>query len=152
MVPLLSSLSCVKSVFVTVKPDWKKHMFHNLQEEELYKVAGLTIAASLEPFTQTWNIASLSLLYYLNSWGSSTRCANKLHDFCVTIPRCYKNICQQFFSSYHGIFCLRSIFFFFLPYDLIGFVRLDLIGTFFIRTVSNQGTYVFQLFLLSFLC
>ena len=115
MVPLLSSLSCVKSVFVTVKPDWKKHMFHNLQEEELYKVAGLTIAASLEPFTQTWNIASLSLLYYLNSWGSSTRCANKLHDFCVTIPRCYKNICQQFFSSYCKTmeFFACGVFFFF---------------------------------------
>ena len=33
--------------------------------------------------------------------GRSTQYSNRLHDFSVTIPRCYKNLCQQLLSSHN---------------------------------------------------
>ena len=34
------------------------------------------------------------------SRGMSTRYSDRLHDFAVTIPRCYRDVCQQFLSSH----------------------------------------------------
>ena len=81
------------------------------------RTVGPSLAASLEPLAHRRNVASLSLFYryYFGrcsselvqlvplpySRGRSTRYSNRLHDFSVTIPRCYKGcLCQQFHSSY----------------------------------------------------
>ena len=84
------------------------------------------------------NVASLSLFYgyYFGrcsfelaqlvplpfSWGVFTLYFDRLHDFSVTIPRCYKDVYVNTFLShtarlwnYLPIECFR------LTYDLIGF-------------------------------
>ena len=72
-------------------------------------------AASLEPLTHRQNVASLSLFYryYFGrcsselaqllllpfSQGRCTPCSDRLHDFSVTIPRCYKDVYVNSFFS-----------------------------------------------------
>ena len=72
------------------------------------RTVGPSLAVSLELLTQRRNVASLSLLYryYFGSCsselaelvplpysrGSSTHYSDRLHDFPVTIPRCYKDV------------------------------------------------------------
>ena len=67
-----------------------------------------SLAASLEPLAHRRNVASLSLFYRYYSGrcsseldqlvplpysrGRSTRYSDRLHDFSVTIPRCYKDV------------------------------------------------------------
>ena len=69
---------------------------------------GPSPAASLEALAHRRNVASLSLFYryYFGrcslelaqlvplsfSQGRSTRYSDRLHDFSVTIPRCYKDV------------------------------------------------------------
>ena len=69
---------------------------------------GLSVAASVEPLTHRRSVASLSLFYryYFGrcsselaklvqlpfSRGKSTRYSDILHDFSVTIPRCYMDV------------------------------------------------------------
>ena len=55
----------------------------------------VTVCDSLEPLTHRQNVASLSLAQLVplpNSQGRSTRYSGRLHDFSVTIPRCYKDV------------------------------------------------------------
>ena len=77
------------------------------------RIAGLSVAASLEPLAHRQNVASLSLFYryYFGrcssehgqlvplpfSRGRSTRYFDILHDFSVTIPRCYKDVYDKSF-------------------------------------------------------
>ena len=77
------------------------------------RTVGSSLAASLEPLAHCWNVASLSLFYsyYFGrclyeladiislpcSHGKSTHCYNRLPDFSVTIPRCYKDV---YFNSF----------------------------------------------------
>ena len=72
------------------------------------RTVGPSLAASLEPSAHRRNVASLSLFYryyfgrcsselaqlvpLLYSRGRSTRYSDRLHDFFVTIPRCYKDV------------------------------------------------------------
>ena len=86
-------------------------------QKRICRTVGRSLAASLEPLANRQNIASLSLFYryyfvrcssklarlvpLLYSRGSSTRYSDRLHDFSVTIPRCYKNV-------YVNSFFLRS--------------------------------------------
>ena len=72
------------------------------------RTVGPSLAASLESLAHRRNVASLSLFYryyfgrcstelaqlvpLLYSRGRSTRCSDRLHDFSVTIPRCYKDV------------------------------------------------------------
>ena len=72
------------------------------------RTVGPSLAASLEPLAHRRNVASLSLFYryYFGrcsselaqlvplpySRGRSTRYSDRLHDFSVTIPRCYKDV------------------------------------------------------------
>ena len=67
-----------------------------------------SFATSLEHLACCWNVASLSLFYryYFSrcssklaqlvplpfSWGRSTCYSDRLHDFSVIIPRCYKDL------------------------------------------------------------
>ena len=73
-------------------------------QKRICRTNGPSLAASLEPLAHRRNIASLSLFYtcYFGifsskavslplSPGRSTRYADRLHDFAVTIPRCCKD-------------------------------------------------------------
>ena len=72
------------------------------------QTVGPSLALSLEPMAHCWNVASLSLFYrycfgrcslelaqlvpLLFSQGGFTRYSDRLHDFSVTISRCYKDL------------------------------------------------------------
>ena len=74
-------------------------------KKQATKTVGPSLAASFEPLAHHLNVASLSLFYRCNfgrcsselaqlvplpfSRGRSTRYSDRLHDFSVTIPRCY---------------------------------------------------------------
>ena len=82
-------------------------------QKQICRTVGPSLAASLEPLAHCRNVASLSLFYrhYFGrypselaqliprpfSWSRSTRYSNKLHDFSVTIPRCYKDVYRNSF-------------------------------------------------------
>ena len=56
------------------------------------------------------------------SWGRSTDYSNRLHDFSVTIPRCYKDIyVNSFFPRTAKLWNSLPIECFSLTYDLSGF-------------------------------
>ena len=77
-------------------------------QKQICRTVGPSLAASLEPLAHCRNVASLSLFYryYFGrcsselaqlvplpfSRGRSTLYSDRLHDFSVTIPRCYKDI------------------------------------------------------------
>ena len=77
-------------------------------QKRICRIVGPSLAVSVEPLAHRRNVASLSLFYryYFGrcsselaqlvplpfSRGRSTRYSDRLHDFSVTIPRCYKNI------------------------------------------------------------
>ena len=86
---------------------------------------GPSLATSLKPLAHRRNVASLSLFYryYFGrcsselaqlvplpySLGRSTRYSDRLHDFSVTIRRCYEDVyVNSFFprTPRPGIFCL----------------------------------------------
>ena len=72
------------------------------------RTVGPSLAASLEPLAHRQDVASLSLFYrcYFGrcstelaqlvplpfSWGISTRYSERLHDFSINIPRCFKDV------------------------------------------------------------
>ena len=112
--------------------------FELLDKLQKQGYAGIWIAASLEPLAPHRNLASLSLFcrYYFGrcsseqaelvplpySRGRSTRYSDRLLDFSVTIPRCYKDVYGNSFSpravrpwNYLPIECFP------LTYDLNGF-------------------------------
>ena len=77
-------------------------------QKRICRIVGPSLAASLEPLAHRQNVASLSLFYryYFGrcsseltqlvplpfSRGRSTCYSDGLHDFSVTIPRCYKGV------------------------------------------------------------
>ena len=67
-------------------------------QKRICRTVGPSLAASLEPLAHRRNVASLSLFYLAQlvplpySRGRSTRYSDRLHDFSVTIPRCYKDV------------------------------------------------------------
>ena len=77
-------------------------------QKQICRTVGPSLAASLEPLAHRRNVTSLSLFYryYFGrcssepaelvplpySRGRSTRYSDRLHDFSVTIPRCYKDV------------------------------------------------------------
>ena len=98
----------------------------------------VSLAASLEPLAHRRNVASLSLFYryYFGrcssevaqlvplpySRGRSTRYSGRLHDFSVTIPRCYKDVyVNNFFPRAARLWNSLPIECFPLTYDLSGF-------------------------------
>ena len=97
-----------------------------------------SLAASLEPLTHRQNVTSLSHFcrYYFGrcssklaqlvllrySRGRSTCYFDRLHDFSVTIPRCYKDVYfHSFFPRTARIWNSLPIELFPLTYDLNGF-------------------------------
>ena len=77
-------------------------------QKQICRTVGPSLAASLEPLAHRRNVASLSLFnrYYFGrcslelaqlvllpfSQVRSTRYFDRLHDFSITIPICYKNV------------------------------------------------------------
>ena len=110
------------------------------------RTVGSSLAASLEPLAHCWNVASLSLFYryYFGrcsselaqlvplpySRGRSTYYPDRLHDFSVTIPRCYKDVyVNSFFPCTARLWNSLPIECFPLTYDLSS-LSLELTGIF----------------------
>ena len=104
-------------------------------QKQICRIVGPSLAASLEPLA---NVASLSLFYryYCGrcsselaqliplafSRGRSTRYSDRLHDFSVTIPRCYKDVyVNSFFPGTAKFWNSLPKKCFPLTYDLSGF-------------------------------
>ena len=98
-------------------------------QKQICRTAGPSLAASIEPLAHRPNLPCLrflpelaepvSLLY---SRGRSTRYSGRLHDFSVTIPRCYKDIhVNSFFPHTSGIWNSLPMDSFPLTYNLNGF-------------------------------
>ena len=102
------------------------------------RTVGPSLAASLELLAHRQNVASLSLFYryYFGrcsselaqlvplpfSRGRSTRYSDRSHDFSVTIPRCYKDVCVgSFFPCTGRLWNYLLIECFLLTHDLSGF-------------------------------
>ena len=107
-------------------------------QKRICRTVGPSLAASLEPLAHRRNVASLSLFYryyfgrcsselaqlipLLFSRGRSTCYSDRLHDFPVTIPGCYKDVyVNSFFPRTARLWNFLSIKCFPLTYDLIGF-------------------------------
>ena len=107
-------------------------------QKRICRTVGPSLAASLEPLAHRRHVASLSLFYrfYFGrcsselaqlvplpySRGRSTRYSDRLHDFSVTIPRCYKDVyVNSFFPRTARLWNSLPIECFPLTYDLRGF-------------------------------
>ena len=107
-------------------------------QKRICRTVGPSLAASLEPLAHRRNVASLSLFYryYFGrcsselaqlvplpySRGRSTRYSDRLHDFSVNIPRCYKDVyVNSFFPRTARLWNSLPIECFPLTYDLSGF-------------------------------
>ena len=107
-------------------------------QKRICRIVGPSLAASLEPLAHRRNVASVSLFYryYFGrcsselaqlvllpfSRGRSTRYSDRLHDFSVTIPRCYKDVyVDSFFPRTDKLWNSLPIECFPLTYDLSGF-------------------------------
>ena len=112
-------------------------LFDKLQKW-ICRTVGPLLAASLELLVHRRNVASLSLFYryYFGrcsselaqlvpipfSRGRSTHYSDRLHDFSVTIPRCYKDVyVNSFFPHTARLWNSPLIECFSLTYDLSGF-------------------------------
>ena len=107
-------------------------------QKRICRTVGPSLAAFLEPLTHHRNVASLSLFhrYYFGRCsselaqlfprsffqGRSTCYSNRLHDFPVTILRCYKDVyVNSFFPRAARLWNSLPIECFPLTYDLNGF-------------------------------
>ena len=104
-------------------------------QKRICRTVGPSLAASLEPLAHRRNVASLSLFYryYFGrcsselaqlvplpySRGRSIRYSDRLHDFSVTVPRCYKDVyVNSFFPRLAMLWNSLPIECFPLTYDL----------------------------------
>ena len=87
-------------------------------QKQICRAVGPSLTASLEPLAHHRNVASLSLLFRYCfgrcsselaqlvplpfSGGRSTRYYDRLHDFSVTIPKCYKDVDVNSFFPLHS--------------------------------------------------
>ena len=107
-------------------------------KKRICRTVGPSLAASLEPLAHCRNVGSLSPFYryYFGkcsselaqlvplpySQGRSTCYSYRLHDFSVTIPRCYKDVyANSFFPHTARLWNSLPIECFPLTYDLSGF-------------------------------
>ena len=107
-------------------------------QKPICRTVGPSLANSLEPLAHRQNVACLSLFYKYYfvicscelaqlvplpfSRRRSTRYSDRLHDFSVTIPRCYKNVyVNSFFPRTARLWNSLPIECFPLTYDLNGF-------------------------------
>ena len=85
-------------------------------QKRICRTVGPLLAASLELLAHRQNVANLSFIYYFGrysselarlvpfpfSQGRSTCYSDGLHDFSVTIPRCYKDVYFNTFFPLHS--------------------------------------------------
>ena len=122
------------------------------------KTVGPSLAASLEPVAHCGSVASLSLFcrYYFGrcsfelaelvplpySRGRSSCYSDRLHDFSVTIPRCYKYVYVNcFFCCASRLRNSLSIEYFPLIYNLSGLksrINRHLLTLFYLIIVSKK--------------
>ena len=117
-------------------PSYYLELLDKLQKQ-IYRIAGPSLAASLEPLAPCRNVASLSLFYryYFGrcsselaqlaslpySQGRCTHYSERFHDFFVTIPRCYYDVYfNSFFPCRTRLWNSLPIKCFPLSYDLSG--------------------------------
>ena len=110
----------------------------NKLQKQIYRIFGSSLAASLEPLAHHRNVATLRLFYryYFGrcsselaqlvplpfSRGMSCHYSDRLHDFSVTIRRCYKDVYENsFFPRTAKLWNSLPIECFPLNYDLSGF-------------------------------
>ena len=123
--------------FWTGAPKCYLELLDKLQKR-ICRTVGPLFAASLMPLAHRGNAASISLFfrYYFDkcsseldqlvplpcSWGRSTRYSDRLHDFSVIIPRCYKYVyVNSFFPRTARLWNSLPIEYFPLAYDHSGF-------------------------------
>ena len=109
----------------------------NKLQKRIWRTVGPSLAASLEPLAHPRNVTGSSLFYryyfgrcslelaqlvpLLFSRGRSTRYSDRLHDFAVTIPRCYKDVyVNSFFPRTARRWNSLPIECFLLTYNLSG--------------------------------
>ena len=107
-------------------------------QKRIYRTVGPSFVASLEPLAHCRHVACLCLFYryYFGrcspelahlvplpfSRGRSTCYSDRLHDFSVTIPRCYKGAyVNSFFPRSARLWNSLPLECFPLTYDLCGF-------------------------------
>ena len=107
-------------------------------QSQIWRTVGPSLAASLEPFGHCRNVASLTLFYryYFGrcsselsqlvslpfSRGRSTHYSDRLHNFFVIIPRCYKDVyVGSFFPHTTRLWNSLPVECFPLTYNLNGF-------------------------------
>ena len=107
-------------------------------QKRICSTVGSSFAASLEPLGHCQNVASLSLFYRYYFGRCSlelpqlvplpfscvwyTRYSDRLHDFFVTIPRCYKDVnVNSFFPCTARLWNSLPMKCFSLTYNLSGF-------------------------------
>ena len=95
-------------------------------QKQICRIVGPSLAVSLEPLAHHYrNVTSLSLFYryYFGrcsselsqlfplpfSRGRSTRYSDRLHDFSVTIPRCYKDVYVNSFFALTAKLCNSNL-------------------------------------------
>ena len=130
-------------------PSWYLKLLDKLQKR-ICRTVGPSVAAYLESLAHRRNVASLSLFYRYYSGrcsseltqlvplpfsrGRSTHYSDRLHDFCVTIPRCYKDVyVNSFFPHIARLWNSLPIECFPLTYNLDGFksrINRHLLGSF----------------------
>ena len=108
-------------------------------QKRIGRTVGPSLAASLEPVAHHQNVASLSLFYryyfgrcsselaelvpLLYCRGRPTGYSDRLHDFSVTISRCYKDVyVNSFFPHTARLWNSLPMECFPLTYDLSGFM------------------------------
>ena len=105
-------------------------------QKQIFRTVGPSLATSLEPLADRRNVANVTLFYcyYFGrclselaqlvplpfSRGRCTCYSDRLHDFSVTIPRCYKDV-NSFFPGTARLWNSLPIECFPLTYDLTGF-------------------------------
>ena len=107
-------------------------------QKGICRTVGPSLAASLEPLAHHQNVANLSVFYRYYfcrcsselaqmvslpfSRGRSTCDSDRLHDFSVTISRCYKDVyVNSFFPHTARLWNSLPLECFPLTYDLSGF-------------------------------
>ena len=107
-------------------------------QKRISRIVGPSLAISLEPLAYRRNVASLTLFsrYYFGRCSSEraelvslpyfrgryTRYSDRLHDFSVTIPRCYKDVyVNSLFPGTARLWNSLPIECFPLTYNLSGF-------------------------------
>ena len=133
-------------------------------QKQICRTVGPSLATSLEPLAHRRNVVSLSFFYryYFGrcslelsqmvplpfSRGRSTRYSDRLHDYSVTIPSCYKDVyVNSFFPRTARLWDSLPIECFLLTYDLSAFKSRI------IRHLLAAGSFsVIFLYAVIFLC